>query len=345
MAKALAAIQVSNEGVRLVGEVIDNLTTVVKNGSELVTAVEELASKVVTAVDKALAYSQQERDKAIKHNYQKRTVLLDLLLVAESVSGFLHIINNFLIYCQNKGMARAREGLGQTPPNLQPLHDVIKLLQKTMKQAKDKHSELHTNCGIARSKCKEDAQECEGMETKSQKKKRATKGIGGSTAAGAAVAGVIGTAGAIATGGVLIAVIAGPLTFGVGVVVGLGITATAAGVAGTAGAVGAGVATHYIAKDYEEDEARFRKLCQEYKSLLSLAEAMELGMARIDITLENIATQINNVKDSAKMKNIDLIEDSLDCLIRACTDSYHTVSRCKEQVLSKMAELKRELDE
>lgn len=342
MAKAVAAIQVGNEGVRLVGEVIGNLTTVVKNGSELVNALEELSSKVVSATDKALALFQKEKDEEIKHTYQLRTVLRNLLLVAETVSAFLDIMHNLLFYCQNRAMANARGELDQSPPNLQPLRDVIKLLQKTLKRAKNKHSELHTKCNKASCECNEAAKKCACMERKSRNKKRATKGIGGTTAAGAAV---IGTAGAIASGGVLIAVIAGPLTFGVGAVVGLGITATAFGVGGTAGAVGAGVATHYIAKDYEETEARFRKLCQEFKSLLNLAEAMELGVVHIDITLENIATQINNVKDSAKMKNIDLIEDSLDCLIGACTDSYHTVSRCKEQVLSKMAELKRELDE
>ena len=64
MAKALA-----NEGVRLVGEGIENLTTVVQKGSKLITATEELGSNVVSAVDKALAVFQKVKNKEIKHSY------------------------------------------------------------------------------------------------------------------------------------------------------------------------------------------------------------------------------------------------------------------------------------
>ena len=48
------ALYGTNESVRLVGEGIENLTTVVQNGGKLITATEQLGSNVVSAVDKAL---------------------------------------------------------------------------------------------------------------------------------------------------------------------------------------------------------------------------------------------------------------------------------------------------
>ena len=161
MAKALVAdLLGANEGVRLVGEGIENLTTDVQNTSKLVTATEELGSNVVSAVENALAVFQKVKNKEIKHSYQlKTTVWRDILSLTVLVSALFDKINNLLCYCQNRTMTTARNELGQTPPNLQPLRDLICHLKKMSKQAQDKQSELWGACNTVMVECKEAAQD------------------------------------------------------------------------------------------------------------------------------------------------------------------------------------------
>ena len=344
MAMVLGAMRGANEGIRLAGEGIENLTVVFNNGGELVTAIEGVSSKVVSGVNKALANLQEAKNEEIASNYQLRPALLKYLLVVEAVYAFLDKMNDIMFYCQNKSMANARRQLRHSPPNLKPLRDLTDRLKKTSTQANNKYSELRVESEKACDSCSEPAQNCERMERESRNKKRATKGIGGAVAAGTGLAGIAGAAGTLAAGGVFLGVVFGPLTFGVSTVVGLGVAAAAAGVGGTAVAVGTGVATHFIAKDFEESEASFGKDSREFKSLLNSVHHLEVGVARVHTTLANIATQVDNINDSIDKKNMALIKDSLKRLIQVCASSYATTSRCRDEVQRKMEELRDKLE-
>ena len=347
MAKALVALHGANEGIRLVGEGIANLTTVVQNGGKLITATEEVGSIVVSAVDKALAVLQEVKNKEIKHSYQlKTTIWHDILSLTEKVSALFVKINNLLFYCRNRTMATARKELVQTSPNLQPLRDLICHLKEMSKQAQDKQSELWDACDTVVNDCKEPAEDCAQLEEESRKKKKATRAIGGSLAAGSALAGVTAVSGAVAAGSIFLGVVFGPVTFGLSTVVGLGVAGVGAGavaVTGTALAVGGGIATHKIAEDFKESEVSFKNLCAAFDSLLQSLRAVEGGVVVFQTSLEDIATQVDNIEHSTEQQNIDLIEDSLESLSVACS-SCDTVLRHRDQVQKKAHELKATID-
>ena len=342
MAKALVALHGANEGIRLVGEGIANLTTVVQKGSKLITATEELGSNVVSAVDKALAVFQKVKNKEIKHSYQlKTTVWRDILSLTVLVSALFDKINNLLCYCQKRTMTTARNELGQTPPNLQPLRDLICHLKKMSKQAQDKQSELWDACNTVMVECKEAAQDCAQMEGESRNKKTATRALGG--AGSAAVVGVTGASGAAVVGSVILGVAFGPLTLGVSTVVLPTIAVGAVGVGGLVAAVGGGIITHQIAKYFKESEASFKNLRAVFDSLLTSLRALEDEVALFQSSLENIATQLDNVEHSTEQQNIDLIYDSLECL-SVPHGSCNTVLGCRDIVERKAKELKATLD-
>ena len=344
MAAVLTGMKGANEGIRLVGEGIEYLEDAFNKGGKLITAVERLASKVVNGVNEALAVSQEAKNKEIGHESQLRTTRCKLLLVVEVAFAFLDKMNDIVFYCQNRSMANARQELCHSPPNLKPLRNLIRLLKKTSTQANKQYLELMDECNKACDSCDKTAQDCERMERKSRNKKRATKGIGGAVAAGTGLAGIAGAAGTLAAGGVFLGVVFGPLTFGVSTVVGLGVAAAAAGVGGTAVAVGAGVATHFVAKDFEESEASFGEDSREFKSLLNSARGLKVGVVQVHTKLEDIATQVDSLKYNIRKEDIALIEDTLERLNQACTISYATTSRCRDEVESKMEELKAKLD-
>ena len=148
----------------------------------------------------------------------------------------------------------------------------------------------------------------------------------------------------VAVGGVVISAVAGALTFGVGTIVGLRVTAAVTGgvigVGGLATGVGAAVATHRIAKKYQESADNFRWIGAKFGALLGFAYDLEEGVAQVHTTQVNISAKVNNVKDSTNKENIALIKETLKRLQKACTDTYATISECRDEVKSKMKELK-----
>ena len=341
---AIATLQVGKESVRLVGEGVESVTTVVQNINNLVTATEELGSNVVSAVDKSLAAIQKAKDEEIKHSYQlKTTVWRDILSLTVIVSALFDKINDLLFYCKNEAMATARNELGQNPPNLQPLRELIRHLKKMSKPVQDKQSELRGTCNTVMVECKDAAEDCAKKERESRNKKTVTRGLGG--AGSAAVVGVTGATGAAVVGSIILGIALGPLTLGVSTVLLPTIAVGAVGVGGLVAAVGGGIITHKIAQYFKESEASFKNLRAVFDSLLTSLRALEDEVALFQSSLENIATQVANVKrNTKKQKSIALIKDSLECLSVAC-EKCDTVLKSRDLVERKAKELKATLDE
>ena len=231
------------------------------------------------------------------------------------------------------------------PPDLSPLRDLLSLLGKSLEIAESKYSELVEACNVAGQSFHEAAEMCARTckVTDSQKKKRVTKGVGETVADVTLAGGTTAAAGGVVAGGVAISAIAGALTFGVGSIVGLGVTALAVGVVGVssvAAGVGTAVATDRIAKKYQESEDNFRRIRAEFDALLGFAYDLKEGVAQVHTTQVNISAKVNDVKDSTDKENIALIKETLKHLQKACTDTYATTSACRDEVKSKMEELK-----
>ena len=319
---------------------------IVAGGGPIVFKLLELAPEVVTVAQKVQAVLQEVHNEEIKHNYKVKAAVHDLTLVVELAYAFLDRVDDIFYYCQSNSMAAAREGLNCSPPNLQPLRDLMSQLGNSLAQAEAKYFELVGACNTASCSCSEAAEVCARMERESRNRKRATRGVGG-TVAGAALAGGTAAAvgGTVATG-IAASALAGVFTFGIGTIVGLGITAvagTAVGAAGVAAGVGTAVVTHHVASDYAKSEAAFRRIRGDFDALLRYAYGLKEGVAQVHTTLENISMQIDNISyciDSIQRSNTYLIRDSVTRLNMVCTASYGNTSKSREYVRGKTEELK-----
>ena len=73
--------------------------------------------------------------------------------------------------------------------------------------------------------------------------------------------------------------------------------------------------------------------------LLGFANELNAGVSQVHTMQVNISVKVN-VTDSTDKENIALIKEALKRLQKACTDTYATTSACRDEVKSKMKELK-----
>ena len=328
---------------RLVDLYIDAVTGGFERDGKLVKEMVAFGKEVVDIGEKVLQAFKEIDHKEIQAIYEVKDALHRLTLVVEAAYEFLDIVDDIFYYCQSKSMKDAIQGLSCSPPDLNPLRDLLSLLGNPLEMAESKYSELVKACDVAKERCNEAAKMCACKKKDSQVKKGVTKGVGGTVAGVTLAGGTAAAAGGIAAGGVAISAVAGAFTFGVGALVGLGITAVAVGVVGVSGVaagVGTAVATDRIAKKYQKSEDTFRRYGAKFDTLLGFANELKEGVAQIHTMQVNISAKVNNVKDSTDKDNIALIKDTLKRLKKACTDTYVTTSACRGEVKSKMEELK-----
>ena len=322
---------------------LDCQTDAVNSEGRVVFIFVVLSSAVVNAAQNVQAILLEVGDKEIKGIQQVKETLRNLISFAGIANAFLDKVAAMLYYCQSDSVAAVEEGLNSLPPNLDTVPDWLDLLDKLATEAINKHSELADAYKTARAHCSVAAEVCAHMARESQRKKRATRGIGG-TAAGAALAGgTAAAAGGVVATGVAASAIAGVFTLGIGTIVGLGITAvtgTAVGAAGVAAGVATAVVTHCIASDYAKSEAAFRKICGDFDALLDFAYDLRGGVAQVHTTLEDAAAQVSNISYCVDRTNIALIKDSVKRLKTMCAASSDNISRSREDVRGKIEELR-----
>ena len=153
-----------------------------------------------------------------------------------------------------------------------------------------------------------------------------------------------GTAAGVVAGGIAISAVAGAFTFGIGTIVGLGVTAAMTGgvigVGGLATGVGAAVATHHIASKYAKSAAAFKRICEDFDTLLHFAFSLKEEVAQVHTVLENVAAQVNSILYSVDRTNMPLLRDSVMRLNTVCKASYSHTSRSRECVRIKTEELR-----
>jgi len=315
--------------------------------SEVVKEMVAFSKEVVDISQKVLQAVKKAGHKEIQAMYKVKDAQHHLTLVVEVAYEFLDKVDDIFYYGQSDSMEEAIRELSCSPPDLNPVRDLLSLLGNSLEKAESKYSELVEACNVAKESCREAAEMCACKVIDSQKKKGITKGVGG-TAAGVSLA--TGTAaaatGGVVAGGIVFSAVAGSLTFGIGAIVGLAVTgAVASGITlgGLAAGVGTAVATHSIAKKYQESEDNFRRIQAEFDGLLGFAYKLKEGVAHVHTTQVNISAKVDAVKGNTDKKNIALIKETLKRLEKACTDTYATTSACRDQVKSIMKELKSEV--
>ena len=328
---------------RLVELYIDTVTGGFERDGNLVKVMVTFGKEVVDISQKVLQAVKEAGNEEIQAIYQVKDALHHLTLVVEAAYEFLDKVDDIFYYCQSDLMKGAIRKLSCSPPDLNPLRDLLTLFGNSLKMAESKYSELVKACNVSSQSCREAAEKCACKVIDSQNKKGVTRGVGG-TAAGVTLAGgTAAAAGGIVAGGVAISAVAGAFTFGIGTIVGLAVTAVAAGGVGLGGlatGVGTAVATHRIAKKFQGSEDNFRRIGAKFDALLGFAYDLKEGVAQVHTTQVNISANVDNVKDSTDKENIALIKETLKRLQKACSDTYATTSECRDEVKSKMEELK-----
>ena len=306
------------------------LTEVVDDCTELVRSLGKLGEEVTTLVDGAT-----EKINSLKHteiDLEAKTKFEDALQdVYRCAMMCISSTSTFLSYGQDMALrANVKDGLEHD--DLQPLNKFLGLLQQSMTHAKQYYTKFEELCKTAKKSYKKASEDCQHNSRKAQSKKIATRAIGG-TAAATALAGGAGTAVALTGGAVSIA--AGFFTFGVGTVVGLGITAAASAAAGTAVGAGAAVATHKLASDFKATEKKLVELAAIFDSMWRASNDALRLISAIEAKLELVVNMMDNLEYC--MENDDSkqsISCTLELLFTKFSEISATLASHKEQMSS-----------
>lgn len=155
----------------------------------------------------------------------------------------------------------------------------LQRIQEVHTEFKEKYELAKINCSITES--------IDEKKATAQNKKKVTRAIG----SGAAVvgAGIVGV-------GVVLSIVAGVFTFGVGTIVGLSLTGAAAIGTGFVGFVAAGATTYVLAENYKEVEKVFQELAQDFESLDSFTTKVGSNMEEIMQQLTHIEKEVEILK-------------------------------------------------
>lgn len=164
-------------------------------------------------------------------------------------------------------------------------------LQRCLNRAKGKCSDWKTKKFEVQDKISSALSNCEFERKCASAKKTATKVVGG-TAATAAIGAGVGT-------GVTLSVVAGVFTFGIGTIVGLGLTAAGAATTGAAVAGGTAVGTHFIAKKFEKLEKSLKAITSSVNILNENTDKMETSLLELDTSIETIDDHIGDCQYGA----------------------------------------------
>ena len=186
-----------------------DVTNVFGRDSKVVKEMVVFGKEVTNISQNVLQAVKEAGHKEIQAIYQVKDALHHLMSVVEAAYQFLDKVDDIFYYCQNDSMKDAIQELSCSPPDLNPLRDLLSLSGNSLKMAESKYSELVEVCDIAKECCREAEELCARKETDSQNKKGVTKGVGG-IVAGMTLAGRT----AAAAGGIAVLAVAGAFAFG-----------------------------------------------------------------------------------------------------------------------------------
>ena len=191
--------------------------------------------------------------------YQCDTAIENVRKCCRTAYNMLDKMDDITHYCQSSMMTNAIDGCNEWPPDFEPLEKLIEKIETSSNEAQKFYRELRSDCERAGRSCTTAAGACRRKAEEEKTKKNVTKAVGGTAAAGAIATGV--------GAGVATSIIAGVFTFGIGTVVGLGLTAAGATVAGAATGTAIAAGTHALASEYEKAGDKFNAAASSFNSL------------------------------------------------------------------------------
>ena len=211
--------------------------------------------------------------------------------------------------------------------------------------ALEKCTEIQSECKLQEDECLELAKLASTKADETDSTRIATQ-VGGGLGSGIALAGA--TAGAVTAVGVVVSVVAGVFTLGIGTVVGLAVTAgSAAAVLGTAGVTGAAVTAYSANTLYKNSEA-LRKLSKDSQAMSKNATSFGSEVIELQANIEKAVTALKSLKrrgTQADMKEEMIVVtcQTMDRLNVSTTRLSESVQTCKE-IFKQLEVLLKEID-
>lgn len=262
--------------IKLGDSAFKTLTELLKVGNTLITAIKEFLPKDGTQV-----------------SHQVGNVLHSLKLAFYKFYVYAERVNNFYWYGRNEDRMRSvTERIERG--NLEELLDFIDDLARCLAGADGIYEDSMKAFQEVRRSSLDGAEYCSRQARKAKTKKGITT-AGGGTVAGVAAGGTLVAAGV--AGGIALSVAAGFFTFGIGTVVGLGLTA-AGGVTGAAACAGVSAITHICASHFNKMEEKLKCLKVAFKQAHSTVSTMTTEILTLKIELEEISNDVYAVQDA-----------------------------------------------
>lgn len=336
MAKAIIANL--NEAAVTTTDGIKKATDLVHSGNDLILTVKKLVNNLMPTVDdtiKIYAFLKQEETR----NVEECTLAVKQVLEAvEHASNVVRYVDDLTHYGGGEAMKVAKEKLVKKNPKFAPLDEILGQLEKTLSNVSQSYKTFKSASEAASTTCTAAASICYERAIEEAKKKTVTQAVGG-TLAGVGIAAGVGT-------GVGLSIVAGVFTFGIGTVVGLGLTAAGAAVAGVTVGTATAVATHLIASSYEESKTLFTKVSDSFGDLFKHSIAFHQCCVNIKNGIDHTRSLIEDLKGQRENNtSIALINDTFNRLYEVFQGSHKEIGILKEELNKKKEQLKKQMDD
>jgi hypothetical protein len=311
---------------KVLKEFVDDSTNLVDSLRKFVAHICTLVEEATQKID-YLKHSEINYDARATFGESLPNIYRRAMLCISSTGKVLH-------YGQDEGQKESvMDGLEHD--NWQPLRDFLGLLQRSLAQAKHHFAEFKETCETANQNCTTAATECMHNSRKAKSKKIATRVVGGVAAASTALAG--GTGAAVALTGVALSIAAGPVTFGIGTVVGLGITAVVSAATGTVATGGAAVVTHVLASDFKATEKKFSELAATFQSMWATGSHTLVLISALETKLELLTTVMDDVNYCVTNNHPkQSVSCTLEFLFSKFSESSAVIASCQEKMTSEI---------
>ena len=290
--------------------VLEILKSLPENLVELASQLEDYLERIESTFSTAL-----DRTFAVKIDC-RNDISMDIKEAADKAHAFIDSVDD--IFWNGKKEKRISEIQRAMPDErkylpliisfLKEIKDNVRKAQLAYQEAHTAYNEVQRDAMRAADRCKERAKE-------EEKKKDITIGVGSTAAAGALVAGT--------AGGVAASVVAGVFTFGIGTVIGLGVTAAASTLGGAAIAGGTAVATHCIASEFKEKEEAFRDMQRAFDDI-------HYSCSRIIDSLDTIETELEEIPQY-EVQKFESKEVAYHCTRQTTSAYFNSQVTCSEQ--------------
>ena len=314
MDQAIKMVSDPTKAVEKIRKGIDEMTGAVDSVIKFETKVTELLDQVSQKVDR-LRYSKAN------HTVVLRKIYRDLSSTDATAQLYTKVVEDVCWHgTRKKRIKQIKEGLKSDKKNLDPLNDYIDQITRCLSRTSEFYECFDKCCKDLIKAASKEARKCSEDAISAKKWKKGTK-----------VAGGIASATAIGTG-VAASIVAGVFTFGIGTVIGLGVTAVGATTAGVGGAV----ATVKAAKSYQELEDLLLEMEKYFVQVEDNASKAKKLLENVNTAeIMHIRVLLSDVVNSKEHHMTILsVVDSLELLYERIKDLHQVQKKTSDKLIA-----------